>query len=195
MRLAAERYRLYFNTIMLKTILLILFPVTFFGQTKYFENYREHSKYEGDFNGDKQIDQIVVYEKHCDSMHENVLEGAYGRSVAIYLKENKNFILYGFNDNLIDCSTCGGAGVGDPFQDIKIKNQYFSIECLYGACDKTFSVITFKFDKKSKEFYLYKIGNEDYSCNVEENPNGETKIKTQTETVKDFGKVKFVDYK
>lgn len=180
---------------MLKTIFFILFPLTFFCQTKGFENYTEHSTYEGDFNGDKQIDKIVVYEKVCDSLDENSVDGASCRRVAIYLKHNENYVLYGYNDNLIECSKCGGAGVGDPFEGIKIKNQYFSVECLYGACDKTFSVKTFKFDKKTKEFYLYKIGNEDYTCREEDNPNGEIKVKTRTETEKDFGKVKFVDYK
>jgi hypothetical protein len=181
---------------MLKTILLFaLFPLIIFCQTKSFEKYTEIYKYEADFNGDKQIDKIIVYEKVCHSLDENSLEDANCRRVAIYLKNGKNYVLYGFNDNLIECSKCGGAGVGDPFRDIKVKNQYFSIECLYGACDKTFSVITFKFDKKSKEFYLYKIGTEDYSCREEENSNGEIKFKKKTETEKDFGKVKFVDYK
>jgi len=177
------------------TFLLILLPLLSFCQTKSFENYTVHSKYEGDLNGDKQLDKIVVYEKYCDSLDANSLEGAYCRSIAIYLKKDKDYVLYGCNDNLIECSTCGGAGVGDPFQDIKMKNQYFSIENLYGACDKTFSVTTFRFDKKAKEFYLYKIGTEDYSCREEDNSKGEIKIKTQTESVKDFGKVKFVDYK
>ena len=103
--------------------------------------------------------------------------------------------MYGSNDNLIECSKCDGAGVVDPFQKIKIKNQYISIESLYGACDKTFIVTTFKFDKKSKEFYLYKIGTEDYSCREEDNPNGKANVKTKIETEKDFGKVKFTDYK
>jgi hypothetical protein len=195
LRLAAKRYRLYFNTTMLKTIFFILFPLTIFCQTKGFENYTEHSRYESDLNGDKQIDRIVVYEKVCDSLDESSVEGASCRRLAIYLKKEESFVLYGFNDNLIECSKCGGAGVGDPFEDIKIKNQYFSVECLYGACDKTFSVKTFKFDKKTKEFYLYKIGNEDYSCREEDNPNGEIKVKTSTATEKDFGKVKFVDYR
>lgn len=177
------------------TFLLILLPLLHFGQTKSFENYTLHSKYEGDLNGDKQLDKIVVYQKNCDSLDANSLEGAYCRSIAIYLKQGNDFILYGSNDRLIECSQCGGAGVGDPFQDIKIKNQYFSIENLYGACDKTFSVTTFKFDKKSKGFYLYKIGTEDYSCREEDNSDGEVKIKTQTQSVKDFGEVRFTDYK
>lgn len=178
---------------MIKTLFIFLFPLIIFSQTKNFEKYRELSKFEADFNGDSQIDKIVVYEKYCDG--KDGVDDAYCRRIAIYFKQNKAFVLYGFNDNLIDCSLCGGAGVGDPFQDIKIKNQYFSVENLYGSCDKTRSVITFKFNKKSKEFYLYKIGTEEYSCREEENSNGEIKVKTKTETEKDFGKVKFAEYK
>ncbi len=180
---------------MLKIIFFILFPLTIFCQTKDFENYTELSKYEGDFNGDKQIDKIVVYEKACDSLDGDFFEVANCRRLAIYLKHNESYVLYGYNDSIIECSKCGGAGVGDPFQDIKTKNQYFSVECLYGACYKTFSVQTFKFDKKTKEFYLYKIENADYSCREEDNPNGEIKVKRHIKTEIDFGKVKFSDYK
>jgi hypothetical protein len=179
---------------MLKTIFFILSPLTVFGQTKGFENYQEFATYQGDFNNDKQIDKIVIYQKECDSLDANGLEGAYCRRIAIYLREKDKFVLHGFNDNLIDCSRCGGAGVGDAFQDVKITKHYFSVESLYGACDKTFMVTTFKFDKKSREFYLHKIGTEDYNCKEENNLGGAIKIKTEIKTEKDFGKVKFMDY-
>jgi hypothetical protein len=176
---------------MLKKILfLIFFPLSIYCQNQSFKNYTEVSKHESDFNKDNQIDKIVVYEKDCDESNEN----SKCRRVAIFLKIKGKYILYGYNDNLIICSTCGGAGIGDPFRDIKVKNQYFSIESLYGACDKTFEVITFKFDDKSKEFYLYKIGTEDYSCREEDNPGGEIKVKKKTETKNNFGKIKFTEY-
>ncbi len=99
-----------------------------------------------------------------------------------------------FNDSIIECSVCGGAGVGDPFQSITIKNEYFSIENLYGACDKTFKVITFKYDKKQNNFYLHKIGTEDYNCREEANPNGEIKVTKNTKTIKNFGSITFKKY-
>lgn len=184
-------HKFYFLTI----ILLLFFPPTIFSQSLPFKDYKEASIYKGDFNGDKQLDKIVVYEKKCDSLDDSFLEDATCRRIAIFLKIKGNFKLYGYNDNLIDCSQCGGAGVGDPFQNITIKKQYFSVESLYGACDKTFIVTTFKFDITSNEFYLYKIGTEDYSCNDVENSNGEIISRIETKTQKDFGKIKFINYK
>lgn len=177
-----------------KTLLLLLFTLAVFCQSNPFKGYDEVSKFEGDLNGDKLMDKIVVYEKACDETDYS-MEDSKCRRVAIFLNNRGKYIIHDYNDFLIECSKCGGAGVGDPFQDIKIKNQYFSIECLYGACDKTFIVNTFKFDSKSKEFYLYKVGTEDYSCREEDNVNGEVKVTTKTRTKKNFGKVKFAEVK
>lgn len=179
---------------MLKIVfLLLLFPLPTYCQPNLFQNYTELSKYECDFNGDGQLDKIVIYEKKCNNSDEDAIKSTC-RRVAIFLKSNNNYLLYGYNDKVIECSACGGAGTGDPFRGIKTKNKYFSIESLYGACDKTFSVITFKFDKKSGKFFLYKIGTTDYSCKGEENSTGEIKITTTTKTEKDFGKINFINY-
>jgi hypothetical protein len=177
-----------------KITFFILFPLAVFCQSNPFDGYSELSKFEGDFNGDKQIDQIIIYEKNCEDT-DYTMEDSRCRRVAIFLKDKDQYHLYGYNDDVIECSKCGGAGVGDPFQGITVKNQFFSIECLYGACDKTFEVTTFKFESKSKEFYLYKIGTEDYSCREEDNADGEIKVKADIKTKKDFGKVKFSSYK
>jgi hypothetical protein len=159
-----------------------------------FEDYWELIAYEGDLNGDSLTDKIVVFEKKCDSLSYSFGGNARCRRVAIYIKLETKFILHGYNDDIVECSDCGGIGVGDPFQKIVIKNQYFSIETLYGACDKTFIVTTFKYDDISDAFYLYKIGSEDYSCREEANPNNEINIRTKIETEKDFGKVRFEDF-
>lgn len=158
-----------------------------------FPEFEELKSFTGDLNNDKKADKIIIYEKTCGKDDRNALENSKCRRVAVFLNENSQFKLFGFNDNLVECSECGGAGVGDLFQGVTIKNGYFSIESLYGACDKTIVVTTFRYDKAKKNFFLNKIGTEDYNCQ-QEPVNGKIKSKTKVQTVKNFGKIKFSDY-
>lgn len=151
--------------------------------------YTGLKSYTGDLNGDKYPDKVIVYERPCTETDSLGIENANCRRVAIYLGGKSGFAIHDFNDNIVECSACGGGGVGDPFQGIKIKNGYFSIESLYGDCDKTFVVITFKYESKKKEFYLHKTGRVDYNCQDEP-----VKPVEHTETIKDFGIVQFGDY-
>lgn len=160
-----------------------------------FPKFKEHSSYGGDLNQDGVKDKIVIFEKKCDENFQDGHEEVYCRRIAVYLGSLRgNYTLYGYNDDLVDCSACGGAGVGDAFQGIIIKGKYFSIEQYYGACDKTFAVTTFKFDTKSSKIYLHKMGTEDSSCRQEENVDDKIKIVTKIKTVKDFGKIEFTKY-
>ena len=93
----------------------------------------------------------------------------------------------------VSCYDCHG-GIGDAFRDIKVEKSSFSIENLYGGCDKTFEVITFKYDENLKDFYLHKIRTEDYSCREAENLNGEIKITEIVKTQSDFGLISFEEY-
>lgn len=170
------------------TLILTLFAVLCNSQT--FENYTKIEEYKGDLNRDGKTDKIIVYEKDCDTENPKIK----CRRTAIFIAKNNGYELFAFNDNVIQCSDCGGAGVGDPFQDIVIKNGYFSIENLFGACHKTFEVITFKYDKEKNNFYLYKIGTEDYSCREEANLNGEIKSTQTIKTKNNFGVITFEEY-
>lgn len=171
-----------------QALLLLLLPFLGLSQEG-FPGYTVLKSYKGDFNADNKPDKIVVYERPCTESDSLGIDNTNCRRVAIYLRNQSGYALYSYNDNIVECSACGGGGVGDPFQDIKTKNGYFSIESLYGDCDKTLVVITFKYNSTSKEFYLHKTGRIDYNCKEEP-----VKPKEHTETTKDFGIVKFVDY-
>lgn len=164
-------------------------------QTKFGKEFKEYLRFDGDINEDGVTDKIIIYERLCNKKDESLLENARCRRAAIFLKLNGNYILYGYNDNLVDCSLCGGGGTGDPFQDIKIKTGYVSFESLYGACDKTLIVTTFHFNSKTHEIELYKIGQEDYSCKSELNDSGEIISTTKIKTKKDFGNISFKTFK
>lgn len=158
-----------------------------------FPEFEEFKAFKGDVNSDKKADKIVIYEKKCGRNDKNAVENSKCRRIAVFLNVKNKYKLVGFNDNLVECSECGGGGVGDPFQNVKIKNGYFSVESLYGACDKTSIVTTFKYDKAAKNFYLSAIKTTDYSCK-EETENGKINLKTKVESAENFGKIKFTDY-
>lgn len=158
-----------------------------------FPGFEEFQSFKGDINNDKKADKIVIYEKECSKDDKNTIENSKCRRVAIFLNVNNKYKLFGFNDNLVECSQCGGAGVGDPFQSVIIRNGYFSVKSLYGACDKTSIVATFRYDKLANNFYLNKVRTENYSCK-ERPENGEISVKTKVESAKAFGKIKFTNY-
>jgi excinuclease UvrABC ATPase subunit len=147
----------------------------------------------GDLNGDSEIDKIELVEKKCGEDDENAdFEDAFCRTVVIYLVKNGKFEQFASNSEIVECSQCGGAGVGDPFRDIVIKNGYFTIEQLFGACTKTYIYTTFKYDKASNDFFLHKVGNESYDCHP--NKNNEIVTTTTEKSKKDFGKITFSEY-
>ncbi len=148
--------------------------------------------FQGDINMDGLLDKIAVTNETCDT---NDLHGdnSLCKRVSIYVQKENHLELYAQNDKILDCSDCGGAGVGDPFRDIKIKNGYVSFESLYGDCDKSFIVITFKYNNSDKRLHLFKIGTSTYNCRDDES-NSSIPTKETIETVKDFGDVLFENY-
>ncbi|WP_027471518.1 hypothetical protein [Saccharicrinis fermentans] len=148
----------------------------------------------GDINNDKIDDYIVVMQSDISNSELTSLSDTYERKVVLLetIENFPNVKISAINSNLIDCSTCGGAGVGDPFQGITIKNNYFSFEQLYGACDKSFVVTTFKFDINSGKWYLHSIGSDNYSCrNVE---SGNVNVSHTSKRKKDFGLIEFENF-
>ena len=91
-------------------------------------------------------------------------------------------------DKIVDCSNCGGACVGDPFQTILVKKAGFSIVSLFGACDKTAITKSFHFEVSNNTFYLDSIITVDYNCHSVDTVNTKVELKT----IKDFGKINFI---
>jgi|GEM_PF-405301 len=160
---------------------------------KKFPDANLYAKQYGDINKDQLIDAILVMEKKCGDDDASASDESRCRKALLLLNKGfPNFEIVFVNDYLVECSDCGGAGVGDPYQGIAIKNGYFSFEALYGSCYKTFQVITFKYDAAEKDWFLHKIGTEDYNC--KETESSEVEVYTKTKTVDDFGKIRFNDY-
>ncbi|OON68837.1 hypothetical protein B0919_11710 [Hymenobacter sp. CRA2] len=144
----------------------------------------------GDINADGRPDLIVLAEQPC-ATDEGV--GGDSRCRTVLLVVNDGFPklrIAATNDAVVECSDCGGAGVGDPFSGIVIKGNYFSIESLYGACDKTHFVVTFHYNRARRDWLLHRFGRVDYSC---QDTTG-NEVEEGLEAEKDYGKVPFADF-
>jgi hypothetical protein len=151
--------------------------------------YTLESFSKGDINQDQRPDFIAVFRTLAPT---DTLDGeaSYSRRVALILNRGwPNVALAAYNDTVVECTACGGAGVGDPHQGIAIKNGYFSLESLYGACQKTYVVTTFRYFKAEHNWFLHKIGQDDDDCN-----NTEAPVRHQEQTVRDFGHVSFEEF-
>lgn len=136
----------------------------------------------GDLNRDKYDDAILIL-KHDGEDKDELKRPLYiliGNKNGEFKKiaENNNSVL-GYFD---------GGVFGDPFDGVTIKKGYFSIEHYGGSNWRWSKIVTFKYDKNKKDWFLYKDGGDTYHTS---NPN---KIKTEIQTVKDFGVVAFEKY-
>jgi len=137
--------------------------------------------------------KVVVLESKKKGEPYSELDDGFGRKVVLVENDADGFKIIAQNNQILGCSTCGGAGVGDPYRGITVKGKYLSFEELYGGCVKDFQVTTFKYNEKKKRWYLHKLGVESTYCNEEE--NGEPKMKRSIKTVKSFGVVEFSEFK
>jgi len=192
----------------IKIIFCLIISNNIFGQNSVFElNLNDKSKLKnelsksigenwnlfeytiGDINNDKKEDIIVIGNSSIDK--------ELNRKIYLFINQNGNkFKILATNNNIIECAECGGAGVGEPYQQTIIKKKYFSFELLYGSCEKTKVTITFKYDIKRNWWFLHKSVNQDYNnCVNNENTNAEIKITTTENNKSEYGKLRFENYK
>jgi hypothetical protein len=142
----------------------------------------------GDITSDGKNDIIVIA--------TTTLEKIINRKVMLFVNQKTTFFkLVATNNNFIECKSCGGAGIGDPYQETIITNNCFSFETLYGACDKDRFVVTFQYDSEKKNWFLQKDAKENYNCKQELNPQNEIIITKTERNTDQYGKLKFEDYK
>ena len=163
--------------------------------SKDFPNLSINKIFKGQLNSDSTEDIILIAEENCDSSYVIGVEGSACRNLMLIVNQKGTYKIAATNKYIIECSQCGGAGVGDPFQNLVIENGIFKIFSLYGACDKTASTETFQFDPVLNDWLLKEVIREDYTCREEENLNGEIKVSSEIWNQKDLGKVTFSKYK
>lgn len=158
---------------------------------KLLDGYTTFYMASGDINDDGNQDHILVLQRNTEDK-DGPMPGSYNRKVVLVEQTEKtpSYKIAAINNYLVECSQCGGAGVDDPLQGITIKNGYFSIEQLFGACIKDFFVITFKYEKG--EFLLQSIGKNTSYCNQLE--NDEVKMTRIRKKAEDLGEIKFEEF-
>ncbi len=166
---------------------------------KYFEGYNGVSYKYGDLNQDGIDDVVVVIERPCTE--EDDIPEARCRKVVFWVGKGfrndiPRFGIAATNDKIVDCSYCGGGGVGYPNQGIKIAHGKITFEKFYGGCYKTYYTTTFQYNVEKKDWFLQREESGSYSCRPEDNPDdGEINVSVTESTVEDFGVIRFQDYK
>jgi hypothetical protein len=105
----------------------------------------------GDINKDGVKDLVLILKNNYEKFNTDTTRPL------LLLQGNKvgQYKLIARNDSVVLCMGCGGVH-GDPYQDITIKNGYFSIEHFGGSSWRWTRIITFRFDTKTKSFYLHR---------------------------------------
>lgn len=152
----------------------------------------------GDANLDGITDNILVLRKNTEETTSNYTEQKPDKRPLLLLllgQPDNSYKLVSKNDNAVYCIDCGGV-FGDPFIGTAIKNGYFSIEHGVAGGHHWEQVITFKYDKSTSNWYLYKDHYVSYKMNESNDENAEALVKDveKMETEKDFGKISFDNF-
>ena len=131
----------------------------------------------GNLNKDAYIDLILILKDKCDCTTRPL----------ILLAGTKNgaYSLIARNDSVVLCKDCGGI-FGDPYEGIKIKKGFFSIEHYGGSSWRWSRIITFKYNAKVPGFFLHKDAGVSYHNT--EDPIITTKV---IRNKQDFGTLNF----
>lgn len=120
---------------------------------------KKHSEYElfkiytGYLNDDDLYDAIVIGEVP-DTAKNAFRQNFYRRIFIISQTDSNQFKIHAYNDNMVECSQCGGAGIGDSFRDITVDNQQFILKKMYGACITERITMTYKYQPNIDSFQL-----------------------------------------
>ena len=161
------------------------------------EDYSVINISSGDANLDGLADKIVVLRKSSEETTSDYAEGKPDkRPLLLLLGQNDHSYKLGYrNDNAIQCIDCGGIS-GDPFTGTTIKNGYFSLEHGVSGGEHWEQVTTFKYDKRKRNWFLYKDHFISYKMNYSNDADAEALVVDvdKMKTVKDFGIVTFEEF-
>lgn len=141
------------------------------------------SEKEADINQDGKLDQITVFSTQWNKEIKPSDSKLF--KVVVKLSNNENRFTTLTNDNIIE--PYYPENVASGFSDIKIKDNYFTVEQANGGggiINRSF--ITFKYDKIKKGIYLHR-----YSILTTEMSSGDEKESKTELTTKDFGLIPF----
>lgn len=140
----------------------------------------------GDLNLDKLPDAILVLK----AIGEDTAPGDadYKRPLLLLSgRADKTFTLASRNDNIIYCHQCGGL-FSEPYTGAAIKKGSFTVHHFGGTNNRWSNDITFRYSRKDKNWYLYKIVDNGWSVAHPDH------IDSIVRTKRNFGTVSFKNY-
>lgn len=149
-------------------------------------DYKLIQEQQGDINLDGKIDKIAVYGTEwkiptdpSDALSYIVRVFLSNEKGSFTILDNKKIIAPYYREN-----------VADGFSDVKIKNNFFTIEQVNSGGNYTVrEYTTFKYDSQKRDVFLHR-----YSAISSERNSGDEKEKTANYSVKEFGIIKFSDF-
>ncbi len=142
----------------------------------------------GDLNKDDRTDDVILIGYDKKKEEDDMSADPPARPLLILTRtEDGKLKKEASNDKSVLCVSCGGV-MGDPYQDIAIKNGYFSVEHYGGSSWRWTRIVTYKYDEAKKGWFLHKDGGTSFHASEPD------KAEDNVRTTKDFGVVKFADF-
>lgn len=142
----------------------------------------------GNLNLDTYPDMILVLKKDNEEQTSDVIDHPEKRPLLVLTGDASGTLKQAArSDNTVYCVDCGGV-FGDPYDGIVIKNGYFSVQHYGGSNWRWTRIITYKYNKSDRQWYLHKDGGESFHTSEPEN------VTEKIRTTKDFGKVKLGEF-
>jgi len=142
----------------------------------------------GDFNGDKQIDAVLVL-GDLDEVSKYKSDEIKSKRNVLILKRNDDGKLEKTleNEDIVYCYSCDSPQ-GSPLTSIVFTGNTFSVEHEAGKANRWTRIITFEYDREKELWWLIKDASSLY--NIMNNNGIQSEVKTQD----DFGFIYFEYY-
>jgi len=142
----------------------------------------------GDFNGDKQIDAVLVL-GDLDEVSKYRNDEIKSKRNVLILKRNDDGKLEKMHENedIVYCYSCNSPQ-GSPLTSINFKGNTFAVEHEAGKANRWTRIITFEYDRELELWWLIKDASSTY--NIMNNKGIQSEVKTQD----DFGFIYFEYY-
>jgi hypothetical protein len=140
----------------------------------------------GDMNGDKLSDLILIQRSLQEDQED--YEDRLRPALILFGQIDGSYKLVARNDSIVYGKHDGGV-FGDPWAGITIAKGNFSLEFYGGSAWRWVWIVTFKYDKKREDFFLYRDGVQTFHTSEPD------KLKENIQSRKQYGKLRFASYR
>ena len=134
-----------------------------------------------DMNGDGTQDYVVVLQRDDEDGTRPLLIIGREKSGALRLLKR--------NDRIVGCESCGGM-MGDPFQELVVKNKGFSVSNAGGSRLRWTNSFEFKYSRRDRTWQLVRAEEDTFDA-----PDPDTTWKSKVYLPpRDFGKIDIADF-